>query len=132
MKIQKEKIELQKKVHRKTCVTGITFLVERPASYVILWSFFWLFLPFYLLRFYTEEKILLKEIVVGEVLAHPASQCLRARETKEGHRLILAVSAFNFHKSWCNLFFQKPLLQLSLAFSIVLFTFINLRKGLVV
>ena len=36
MKIQEEKIELQKKVHRKACVTGITFLVERPASYVIL------------------------------------------------------------------------------------------------
>ena len=78
---------------------GITCLAERPASYVILYSFFRLLPPFWLLRFYTEEKILLQEIVVREVLAHPASQCLRSRETKEGHRLTLAVSAFDFHKS---------------------------------
>ena len=98
MKIQEEKIELQKKVHRKTCVTSITFLAECPASYVIFCSFFRLLPHFCLLRFYTEEKILLQEMVVGEVLTHPASQYLRSRETKEGHRLTLAVSAFDFHK----------------------------------
>ena len=90
MRIQEEKIELQRKINRKTCVTSITFLAERPASYVILCSFFRLLPPFYLLRFYTEER---------EVLAHHASQCLRSRETKEGRRLTLAVPAFDFHKS---------------------------------
>ena len=80
MKIQEEKIELQKKVHRKTCVTSITFLAECPASYVIFCSFFRLLPHFCLLRFY------------------PASQYLWSRETKQGHRLTLAVSAFDFHK----------------------------------
>ena len=36
MKIQDQKIELQKKVDRKTCVTGITFLAERPRS--VFWG----------------------------------------------------------------------------------------------
>ena len=71
----------------------------RPASYVILCAFFCLLPPFYLLRFYTEEKILFQEMEVGEVLAHPTSQCLRCREIKEGHQLTLAVSTFEFYKS---------------------------------
>ena len=46
-----------------------------------------------------RRKILFQEMVVGEVLAHPTSQCLQSREIKEGHQLTLAVSTFDFHKS---------------------------------
>ena len=37
---QRKNIQLQKMVHRKTCVRDITFLAKLPASYVIFCSFF--------------------------------------------------------------------------------------------
>ena len=50
MRNQKEKIELQKKVHKRICMWKITFLVVRPPSYVIFCRFF------RVLRFYEEKK----------------------------------------------------------------------------
>ena len=37
---QKEKVELQMEVHRKTCVRDITFMVAHPPSYVNFCHFF--------------------------------------------------------------------------------------------
>ena len=49
--MREEKIELQKKVHRRVCVRNITFLAARSASQVIFCGFF------RLIRFYAEKKI---------------------------------------------------------------------------
>ena len=49
MKIQEEKIELQKKVHREVCVRDNLFLAARHPSYVIFCRFFRLLPSFRLL-----------------------------------------------------------------------------------
>ena len=47
MRNQEEiKIELQKKLHRRICVTSITFLIARPPFYEIFCYFLCLFRPF--------------------------------------------------------------------------------------
>ena len=55
--MREEKIELQKKVHRRVCVRNITFLAARSASQVIFCGFF------RLIRFYAEKKLLLQKMV---------------------------------------------------------------------
>ena len=86
MKIQAEKIESQKKVHRKTCVRDINFLDARPTSYVISCCIFRLLPPFRLLRFYTKEKVLLQKMVVvgAEELAPPSPSVYGPEESKKG------------------------------------------------
>ena len=61
MRIQEEKIELQKNVHRRICVSDI---------YLIFCRFFHLLSPFHVLRFYVENKILLQKME-GEGGWHP-------------------------------------------------------------
>ena len=56
MRIQEEKIELNKKVHRRICVRDVTFLAARPHFYVIFCRFLRLPPPFRLHRFYEEKK----------------------------------------------------------------------------
>ena len=56
MRIQEEKIELQKEVHRRICFSDIVFLIARPPSYVIFCRFSRVLCPFRLLRFYVEKK----------------------------------------------------------------------------
>ena len=56
--LQEEKIELQEKLHRRTCVRYIICLVARPPSDVIFCCFFHLLAPFRLLRFYAKISFL--------------------------------------------------------------------------
>ena len=56
MRIQEKKIELQKKVHRRICVSDITFLATRPSSYVIICRIFRLFVSIRLLQLHVEKK----------------------------------------------------------------------------
>ena len=65
MRIQEEKSELQKKVHRRICVGEINFLAPRPPSYVIFYRFFRLLPPFHLLRSYAEKKFLFQKMARG-------------------------------------------------------------------
>ena len=57
MRSQERNTELQKKVHRRTCVREITFLAARPHSYIIFRQFFHLLTPFRLFQFYIEKII---------------------------------------------------------------------------
>ena len=54
-RIPEEKIELQKRVHRSTCVGENTFLAARPSFYVIFCRFFRLLPAFRQLRFYVKK-----------------------------------------------------------------------------
>ena len=56
MRIQEEKIGLQKKVHRRFCVSDITFLTASSSSYVNFYCIFRLLPPFRLLQFYIENN----------------------------------------------------------------------------
>ena len=65
MKNKEEKIEFQKKVHRRIFVRDITLLAACPSCYVIFCCFF------RLLRFYEEKKILLQKMVGGLAPSDP-------------------------------------------------------------
>ena len=65
MRNQKEKIELQKKVHRRICVRNITFLAARPSLYVIFFRFFSLLPAFRLFQFFCRKNVFTPEDVVG-------------------------------------------------------------------
>ena len=56
MRIQEEKTELQKKVHRRICMKAITLLAAHPPSNVIFYRFFRLLPPFPLLQSYIEKN----------------------------------------------------------------------------
>ena len=62
MRNQKEKIELQKKVHRRICVRNITFLAARPSLYIIFFRFFSLLPALRLFQFFVEKMFLLQKM----------------------------------------------------------------------
>ena len=60
MRIQEEKIELHRKVHRTICVGDITFLAARPLTYVIFCHFFHLRTLLQLFKIFKSFKPCLK------------------------------------------------------------------------
>ena len=87
MRNQEEKIELQKKVHRRICLRDITLLAARPPSYVIFLSFF------RLLRFY-EKKKMFQKMMGG--LAPPLPSCLVSTALKLVNLFTLYNGNFGF------------------------------------
>ena len=57
------KIELQKKVRRRICVTNITFLTARPPFYVPSYS-----LPYPKWRTYAMAPININNVAMGDIL----------------------------------------------------------------
>lgn len=94
MGIQEEKTELHKKVHRRICVSHITFLAARLPSYVII---FVIFLPTSVIR---RKQICFFPENDGGGMAHPVTPVSTALL---GKTIILDYSYYGLFSSLSDL-----------------------------